>query len=240
MKIKVLASGSSGNCYLLQDKEETLILECGIRYKQILEGLDYDLSNVVGCLVTHEHKDHSKAMLDLNKNGIDVYASLGTFETLKIENHRTKVIKSEKIFKVGNFTVLPFTAKHDAEEPLGFLINHEKIGNLLFLTDSYYCEYNFNNLNHILVECNYAKDLLDENIENGLIPLSLRNRITRSHFELNNVIDFLKANDLKNIRTIMIMHLSSQNSNEEYFKNQIQKNIGLPVEVARKGLEVYL
>lgn len=240
MKIKVLASGSSGNCYLLQDKEETLILECGIRYKQILEGLDYDLSNVVGCLVTHEHKDHSKAMLDLNKNGIDVYASLGTFETLKIENHRTKVIKSEKIFKVGNFTVLPFTAKHDAEEPLGFLINHEKIGNLLFLTDSYYCEYNFNNLNHILVECNYAKDLLDENIENGLIPLSLRNRITRSHFELNNVIDFFKANDLKNIRTIMIMHLSSQNSNEEYFKNQIQKNIGLPVEVARKGLEVYL
>lgn len=240
MKIKVLASGSSGNCYLLQDKEETLILECGIRYKQILEGLDYDLSNVVGCLVTHEHKDHSKAMLDLNKNGIDVYASLGTIETLKIENHRTKVIKSEKIFQVGNFTVLPFTAKHDAEEPLGFLINHEKIGNLLFLTDSYYCEYNFNNLNHILVECNYAKDLLDENIENGLIPLSLRNRITRSHFELNNVIDFLKANDLKNIRTIMIMHLSSQNSNEEYFKNQIQKNIGLPVEVARKGLEVYL
>ena len=98
----------------------------------------------------------------------------------------------------------------------------------------------FNNLNHILVECNYAKDLLDENIENGLIPLSLRNRITRSHFELNNVIDFFKANDLKNIRTIMIMHLSSQNSNEEYFKNQIQKNIGLPVEVARKGLEVYL
>lgn len=240
MKIKVLASGSSGNCYLLQDKEETLILECGIRYKQILEGLDYDLSNVVGCLVTHEHKDHSKAMLDLNKNGIDVYASLGTFETLKIENHRIKVIKSEKVFKVGNFTVLPFTAKHDAKEPLGFLINHEKIGNLLFLTDSYYCEYNFNNLNHILVECNYAKDLLDENIENGLIPLSLRNRITRSHFELNNVIDFFKANDLKNIRTIMIMHLSSQNSNEEYFKNQIQKNIGLPVEVARKGLEVYL
>lgn len=93
MKLKVLASGSSGNCYLLQLKNETLILECGIRYKQILEGLNFDLEKVVGCLVTHEHKDHSKAITDLNKSGIDVYASKGTFESLGIEHHRAKVLQ---------------------------------------------------------------------------------------------------------------------------------------------------
>ncbi|TQO59369.1 MBL fold metallo-hydrolase, partial [Paraclostridium bifermentans] len=43
-----LASGSKGNCYLLQLKDETLILECGIRFREIVEGLDFDLENVVG------------------------------------------------------------------------------------------------------------------------------------------------------------------------------------------------
>ncbi|WP_024622120.1 MBL fold metallo-hydrolase [Metaclostridioides mangenotii] len=82
MKIKVLGSSSKGNCYLLQLKTETLILECGINYKQILKGLNYDLESVVGCLVTHEHKDHSKAITELTENGIDIYTSKGTLEKL--------------------------------------------------------------------------------------------------------------------------------------------------------------
>lgn len=240
MKLKVLASGSSGNCYLLQLRNEILILECGIRYKQILEGLNFDLEHVVGCLVTHEHKDHSKAIIDLNKNGIDVYASKGTFESLGIEHHRARVVESEKVFRVGNFTIMPFETKHDAKDPLGFLINHKAIGNLLFITDSYYCEYKFNNLNHILIECNYSKNILDENIENGVIPVSLRNRIVKSHFELSNVIEFLKSNDLDKVDTLMLLHLSSSNSDECYFIQEISKVTGLAIDVARKGLEVYL
>lgn len=240
MKIKVLASGSSGNCYLLQLKNETLILECGITFRQIVEGLDFDLENVVGCLVTHEHKDHSKAIKYLNMDGIDVYASKGTFESLGIEHHRAKVIESEKLFKVGNFNIMPFENKHDAKEPLGFLINHKEIGNLLFITDSYYCEYNFNNLNHILIECNYSKNILDENIDNGVIPVGLRNRIVKSHFELNNVIEFLKSNDLSKVNTLMLLHLSSSNSDANYFTKEIAKTTGLAIEVARKGLEIYL
>lgn len=240
MKLKVLASGSKGNCYLLQLKDETLILECGIRFREIVEGLDFNLENVVGCLVTHEHKDHSKAIKYLNMDGIDVYASKGTFESLGIEHHRAKVIESEKLFKVGNFTIMPFETKHDAKEPLGFLINHKEIGNLLFITDSYYCEYNFNNLNHILVECNYSKNILDENIENGVIPVSLRNRIVKSHFSLNNVIDFLKSNDLSKVKNLLLIHLSSSNSDSDYFIKETAKATGLAIDVARKGLEIYL
>lgn len=240
MKLKVLASGSKGNCYLIQGDNETIILECGIRYKQILEGLDFNLENVIGCLVTHEHKDHSKSIEDLNKNGIDVYASKGTFESLGIEQHRAKVIESEKLFKIGNFTIMPFESKHDAKEPLGFLINHKDIGNLLFITDSYYCEYRFNNLNHILVECNYSKNILDENIENGVIPVSLRNRIVKSHFELSNVIEFLKSNDLSKVKNLLLIHLSSANSDSHYFIQETAKATGLAIDVARKGLEIYL
>lgn len=240
MKLKVLASGSKGNCYLLQSKTETLILECGISYKQILEGLNFDLKRVVGCLITHEHKDHCKAVEKLIENGIDIYSSKGTFQSIGIENHRTKVIESEKFFKVGNFTIMPFEAKHDAKEPLGFLINHKEIGNLLFLTDSYYCEYSFNNLNHILIECNYSENILDENIENRVIPVSLRNRIVKSHFELENVIEFLESNDLGKMKTLMLLHLSSSNSDENLFIREIAKKTGLVIDVAKANLELYL
>jgi len=55
MKLKVLASSSSGNAYLLQSPTQTLIIEAGIPYKQILEGLDFNLKGVVGCLISHQH-----------------------------------------------------------------------------------------------------------------------------------------------------------------------------------------
>ncbi|WP_413927269.1 MBL fold metallo-hydrolase [Clostridioides sp. ES-S-0077-01] len=221
---------------MLQLKKETLILECGINYKDILKGLDFNLESVVGCLVTHEHKDHSKAITELADNGIDVYSSKGTLEALGIENHRTKIVENEKLFKVSNFNIMPFSTKHDAIEPLGFLINHEEIGNLLFITDSYYCEYNFKNLNHIMIECNYSKDLLDSNKD----KIYLRNRIVKSHFELSNVINFLKANDLSNIKTITLLHLSEDNSDKNLFIKEIEKNVGIPVTIAEKGLEIYL
>ena len=78
MKLKVLGSSSKGNCYLLQNENECLIIECGISFKEIKIGLDFNLRNVVGCLVTHEHKDHSKSLQDLLRAGINVYTSFGT------------------------------------------------------------------------------------------------------------------------------------------------------------------
>lgn len=246
MLLKVLASGSKGNCYLLQSKDETLIIECGINYKGILKGLNFSLSNVVGCLVTHEHKDHSKALQELLRSGIDVYTSVGTARAIVKEcevietHHRLNFVKSEEQFKTGNFTVVPFGAQHDAAEPLGFLIQHKDIGKLLFITDSYYCQYKFKGLNHILIECNYAGDILSDNIVQGLIPISLRNRLLKSHFSLNNVKEFLKFNDLSQVRDITLIHLSDGNSNAQQFKDEIEKLTGKPVYVAEKGLELDL
>lgn len=239
MRLKVVASSSSGNCYLLANKKETLILECGIVYKKIQEGLEFDSEKVVGCLVTHEHKDHSKSIEQLNKNGIDVYTSKGTIQALGLnENYRLKVIKSHEKIKIGGFTILPFDTQHDAEEPLGFLIQHQDMGKLLFITDSYYCKYTFKGVDHILVECNYKKEILEENIQNGIVPECLKDRITRSHFEIENVKDFLKSSDLSSTKNIVLIHLSGQNSNKDLFQNEIEKTTGRPVYIAEKGLVV--
>ena len=235
--LKVLGSSSKGNCYLLSTSKEVLIIECGIKYKDILKGLDYDLSNVVGCLVTHEHKDHCKSIKELIENGIDVYLSKGTYDNFcksynKDYLHRLKIVKSEKLKVIGGFKIYPFKTHHDAAEPLGFLIYHKEIGNLLFLTDTSYCDYNFRNLNHILVECNYSKDFMDPEV------LTLRNRIVNNHFELNNVITFLQSNNLDYIKNIMLIHLSNSNSEGSFFKEEVEKNIGLPIQIANEGIEI--
>ena len=55
MKLKVLATGSNGNCYLLKSEKETLILDCGIPIKEIKRGLNFYLRRVSGVVVTHSH-----------------------------------------------------------------------------------------------------------------------------------------------------------------------------------------
>lgn len=240
MKLTVLGSGSSGNCYLLQNKDEILIVECGLPYKTIIKGLNFNLIDVVGCLVTHEHKDHSKAIKELISNGIDVYGSSGTLKATDAGNYRAQVIESENQVSIGDFTVLPFETEHDAVEPLGFLIQHNDMGKLLFITDSYYCQYNFKGLNHIMIECNYSMDIVNENFEKGLIHPVLRNRLLKSHFSLENVKEFLKATDLSQVRDIVLLHLSDSNSNEERFKTEIERLTGKPTYIADKGLDTDL
>lgn len=238
MMLRVLGSSSKGNCYFLESKDEVLIIECGINFKEVKKALDYDLSNVVGCLISHEHQDHCKYVNEVMSSGINIYLSQGTAEALEINSHRSHIINLGESFKVGGYTILPFDTKHDSAEPIGFLIHHKEMGTMLFATDTYYVEYTFNNLNHILVECNYSLDILNGNVENGRVHPAMKKRVLRSHFELENVKDFLKANDLKEVRNVVLLHLSDGNSDANRFKTEIEQVIGKQVYIADKGMEI--
>jgi len=230
MDIKVLASSSSGNCYRISDGHTVLLLECGISIQRIREGLGFRLSEIDGCLISHSHKDHCKAVGDVIKAGIDIYLSQGTKAALGVEGHRVKAVKALEQFSIGTFTILPFDTQHDAQEPLGYLIYSKVTGEkLLFATDTYYIKYKFQGLTHIMVECNYASDILYDNITKGLVPEGLKNRLLKSHFSLDNVKNFLLANDLSKVKGVYLMHLSSGNSDAGRFKREIQEITGRQV-----------
>ena len=241
MNVKVLGSSSSGNCYLLQAKSgEILIIECGIDFKEVKKALNFDLKNVVGCLVTHEHKDHSRYVEKVLEAGIDCYMSKGTKEVLELNHHRVNILCEFAKISIGGYKVMTFDTKHDCRQPLGFLIHHPEMGLMLFATDTYYLKYNFEGLNHIFIECNYAKDILDKNVELGIINNMLKNRTLRSHFELENVKSFLKANNLNGVRNICLLHLSDKNSDAGRFKREIEELIDKSVVVAEKDTEIDL
>jgi phosphoribosyl 1,2-cyclic phosphodiesterase len=239
MKLKVINTGSTGNAYILSNDSEALLVEAGVNIKEIKKALDFDLSKVVGCIVTHEHMDHSKSIWDVMKLGINTYASAGTLKSRYVfEQARAKVIKSKESFNIGNFRIMPFDVKHDAKEPLGFLVEHPDCGKTLFLTDTYYCKYTFHGLNNIIIEANYSKEIIDKKFGPDSDKEFLRNRILQSHFSLANCKEMLSANDLSQVNNIVLIHLSDSNSDEKQFVKEVTELTGKNVCAAVKGMEI--
>ncbi|XQY90674.1 MBL fold metallo-hydrolase [Metabacillus sp. HB246100] len=232
IEVTALASSSKGNCYSVTDGHTPLLLECGINYREIQKGLDFSMSEIAACLVTHEHGDHSKSVKDVLKTGIDTYASYGTWDALRLDgHHRAHPVKALEPFTIGTWTILPFDVQHDVSEPYGFLLANKSGDKLLFATDTYYIRYKFRGLTHLLVECNYSLEILNENILNGKVPQVMKKRLLKSHFSLENVKEFLKENDLSKVQEIWLLHLSDSNSNADLFKKEIQKLTGRVVHV---------
>jgi phosphoribosyl 1,2-cyclic phosphodiesterase len=241
MELHVLGSSSKGNCYILQNDTEALVIECGVSLIEVKKAVDFNISKIVGCIVSHEHGDHAKYVNEFLSARIPVYVSAGTNSNIKQKcAYLPLLMEAGSKFNLGNFTILPFDVKHDATEPLGFMIKHEQTGNVLFVTDSYFVPYKFANLNNIIIEANYRTDLLKQNIEAGKIPPSHYNRLLESHLSLETCMEALQANDLSKVNKIILIHLSDGNSNAEEFKNDIHKATGKTVLVADKGLKTSL
>lgn len=224
LSVKVLASGSKGNCYLLTYNEQTLILDCGIGIKEIKKGLNFNLLNVVGVIVSHEHLDHSKSIDDLKNMGIPVFAPYELGNVKKAH------------MRVGNFEIATFDLPHDGTWNNGFLI---KAGSqkILYMTDFEYCEYVFtkHKVNHILIECNYQSKYVKRGLTN------YEHKI-RGHCELDTCKEFIKVNATNELRTVLLLHMGVETCDFEEcvaeIKTATQNEVY--IDYARKGLEVEL
>lgn len=238
MRLRILNSGSVGNCYILEGLTQSLIIECGVRFQEVKQALNFNLNKVAGVLITHEHLDHCKHVVDFVRSGLNVYCSAGTAGELIITSHRIKVIKNLEENKIGEFTVMGFNVKHDAKEPFGFLIHHPECGNVLFITDSYYVEYKFPNLHNIIVEANYCSEIVNQRLIDNNIHGKVRDRVIESHMSIKTCKELLQANDLSKVNNIVLIHLSDGNSSAESFKSQVQELTGKSVHVATKNMTI--
>lgn len=241
MRLYVAGSSSSGNCYLLYDEKEILILECGVPFKSINSLPFFDLEKVVGCVISHEHGDHAGRINEFLDYGIDCRASSGTISALRLTGKRLPLMIEEgACFMAGSFSVAPFKVAHDANEPLGFLIDHPDTGSILFATDTYMLHYRFLDLRHVMIECNYDRSILDRNLAEGRINKSRRDRTLLSHMDLDTCLTTLKANDLSKVDNIILLHLSDDNSDEALFREKVREVTQRPTFVAVPGLDINL
>jgi phosphoribosyl 1,2-cyclic phosphodiesterase len=226
MDFQPFYSSSHGNLYRLTDGDSSLLIECGVPFRQIREALDFDLSGVAGCLVSHSHADHSRAAANIMKAGIDVFCSIETADVLGLSGHRLRILRPMAPVSVGGLRVVAFPTEHDCDGAMGFLIAGPG-GKLLFATDTYFIRPRLRGLTHIAIECNYSKETLAPDIDPAV-----KRRLLRSHMSLETCEAFLAAQDLTNVRGIWLVHLSDGNSDAVMFRRRIERATGVPAHVA--------
>lgn len=236
--IEVVGSSSKGNCYLIKAGGEVLIIDLGVHITQIKKALNHNYSNVVGCLVTHKHSDHSKNLVWCYKEacissfvGFDCLESKG----LKSRQRRVKMINYNDVLYLGSFTVRVLESHHTNDdgskcECFSFLIHHEEFGNIFFATDTFYVP-KLKNIDHIMIECNYSETLIDEDnlLEND------RRRIA-AHMGLENLLKLFSRCDLTKTKDITLLHLSPERSDPVMFKKVVEEETGIKTYIAEPGL----
>ena len=241
MFVKCIGTSSSGNCYALYENDgKILLLDLGLARKQILRGIDFKVSDVVGAVVSHGHSDHAKAVKDFENMGIPVFS----YKDMEIDFEGEH--EERKHIRYGSFDINAFaltdkngkfmhTNNDGSECPCyGFLIEHEDMGKLLYITDTELVKWRFSGINHILISCNYQKKYISDSAK--------RNHVLRGHMELETVKEFIKANKSNALRTVILCHMSGDSCNVEECLAVVQNvcGEGINVVVAEEGLEVEL
>ena len=138
--------------------------------------------------------------------------------------------------RIGGFKVQPLLVPHNAE-CYSFLITHEELGKLLFITDCSDFKYKVRDCNHIMIEANYDDDILVDNMCNAEYSRSA----SENHLEIGQTIDVLKHNYSTELQTITLLHLSQGNADKTKFVERVKRELSFKdVVAAESGLVVEL
>lgn len=122
-----LASGSSGNAYLLRTSNTTLLVDAGIpvsRLDKILRSEGVEPERLTGVLISHEHRDHCSAAADLARlYGTPLWANEAVLRSAGLSGlPSAAVIEAGRSVLLGDVEVQTFPVPHDAVQPVGFLL----------------------------------------------------------------------------------------------------------------------
>ena len=183
--------------------------------------------------------DHAKYAVEYAKFGVKIYCNKDVCQKKSFPYGTSQEIVAGKTYKIGSFRVTPFDVAHDVP-CLGFLIKLPNDTILMFVTDTYKVPMNITGIDHYLIEANYSDALLKQNVWDGKINKSQADRIMLSHMSLDYTVKYLSDCGAKNARTVTLCHLSERNSDPAQFKSTVESALGIPCNIARKGLIVEL
>lgn len=232
-KIKVLGSGSSGNCILVYDSRgKCVMLDMGLRWKDdILKGMDYDISCLSVALATHNHRsDHTKSLAHCIESGIPCYANQDVCDHYKGCNLIDRAILIDE-WKVQTFSLV-----HNVPNNAFVLDTFDGI-RVLYCTDTEYVPQIVRNVHYAIIECNYDDEILIDALCDGK---HIRSQF-ENHHSLERCIDYLKKIYNPNLQAIILSHISDSNGDPKMFQQRVKDELGFEnVYCATGGLEVPL
>ena len=220
--LMVVGTGSTGNGYLLTCGNETLLIECGKRFRDVKIALNFNIRGIVGAITTHIHGDHYKFAHEYEQTGITVWTPW------KDENLR-------QVKRLGGFKVSSFECQHNVP-CVGYLIEHRESGlKMLYASDTQYVKYVFKDLTAILIETNYSDEFVNR-------EEAKYRHVIEGHLSIETAIECIKANMTEKLKSIILCHLSAGNSDPVAFKESVKAIVpdGVTVDIATPGLTVKL
>lgn len=216
MTIEVIGSGSTGNCYIITSAKQKIILELGCNFHNVLEKLNFNLSDIVGCIVSHVHSDHTKYVNKAREYQLDIWGNSEVKEKYSYVN----LITTKYRYSIGDFKIQCIKVPHNAL-CYAFIIDcptHERI---LFCTDLSSFHYTIKDIDVIMIEANYSNDILINKMAGGAIIRSQSN----NHMEINDTIETIIHNISSKTKSIILLHLSNALSNTEEFCTDVQNAV---------------
>lgn len=236
MRVKVIGSGSSGNCYILEAADECLVIEAGVPVRRIRAALP-EGKRTSGCLVTHRHNDHAGHVSGVAAMGVRVLAPRDVIASKAGDRVRMfREAEPGRGYVLGGFRAVAFEASHDVP-CLGYFVHHAECGWVLFATDSYALPPVMRQLSHIMIECNYSDEALERAIVEGRTAASQRPRLLVSHMSLGACLAYLRLPQTRRVTDITLLHLSAENSDARAFAAAVEGATGKITRVAEAGME---
>lgn len=222
MKVCSLASSSKGNCTIVYNDEEILIVDMGITLKDLEEKfnrLNLDITKVIGVVVSHEHSDHIKGIKALHKKYlIPVYCHFDAFDGVLRRsgiNGGAVIRFSYNPFEIGSFRVEAFKVSHDVP-CVGFNI-FENTNKVSIVTDLGYTTKDIVSKLYdsrmVILEANHDEQMVID----GAYPPVLKARILGRQGHLSNVSSAKVVVDIAQhgVRQVLFAHLSEENNTPE-------------------------
>lgn len=243
MRVCSIASGSSGNCIYIGDKNTNILIDAGISRKRIVDGLNQigvRPEELDGIFVTHEHIDHIQGINMMVKMfDVPVYATGGTLDAIRSKDKKG-VISMNHLYEVhpdecvtlNGMDIIPFSTSHDAAKPVCYTVcagGHKAgVATDLGIYDDYTVEH-LQGSEIVMLEANHDISML----EAGSYPYQLKCRILGERGHLSNedsgrLLCRILGNRLK---YVFLAHLSKENNYPELayqaVKCQIWEELGI-------------
>ena len=220
MTIVSLGSGSCGNSYCVGDGDSWLMIDCGVRYKELCKRAaqaGVDLTHLVGIVFTHDHTDHTIGIEVFHKHFPDIplFANFMTAEAISssvnVDISEFFTFENGQAFKVGRFAVEPFSIPHDVPDPVAFLVRAN--GFTYFHATDVGTPLDF--IGTKLREADAAT--LESDYDCGLLaaserPESLKRRIrgSRGHLSNDDAAELVRRFASPRLRYLALGHLSGE------------------------------
>jgi phosphoribosyl 1,2-cyclic phosphodiesterase len=215
---RALASGSSGNAYLLRTQGVTLLFDAGLampRLEKYLASEGIRPADLSAVLISHEHRDHCLSAPDLaNEYRVPIWANADVLRAIGLhEDPQSRLIDINQPVLFGDVQVTCFPVQHDSVCPVGFLVRicgrtlaiATDLGNpTRSVTDA------VEESDLVVLEANHDTEML----HNGRYPYHLRRRVAGPEGHLSNAqAAAILAQHVRNEETeVWLAHLSRENN----------------------------